>query len=89
MNKEEKAAQYAIALLSAIQTCFDDDSENPINVKELMKDNNLTHFMHALSNLAPAMVYEKFTGQDVDSLEFNHIANKLCFQYSKSVDEEE
>lgn len=79
----EKEHEFAIKILGAIQTCFDEDSENYISKDDLMDDNNLTHFIHALANIAPCMAYCNITGDDIGSLDFNHIANKLCFQYSK------
>lgn len=78
----KKADEYAVKLLSAIQNCFDGDSENHIAIEELTEGDNLTDFMHAVANTVPAMLYCKFTNEDVNNLEFNHIANKLVFQYS-------
>ena len=80
---KDKSIEYAAKILAQIQEIFDEDSDNYIDVKELSEGNNLTEFMHALANLAPNMVYSKFTGDDVNSLEFNHLANKLCFQFSE------
>lgn len=78
----EKQYEYSAKLLSAVQSCFDEDSENYISVSELTEGSNLTHFMHALANLVPAMAYSQFTNKKVGVLDFNHIANKLAFQYS-------
>ncbi|WP_316743768.1 hypothetical protein [Pedobacter antarcticus] len=78
----EKQYEYSAKLLSAIQSCFDEDSENHISLSELTEESNLTHFMHALSNMVPAMTYTNFTKQKVNILDFNHIANKLAFQYA-------
>lgn len=82
INIMEKQFEFAVKVLSAIQTCFDEESDNFIPKEELMEGNNLTHFIHALANIAPAMAYNQITGEDLNSLDFNHVANKLCFQYS-------
>ena len=44
-------------------------------------DENMTDFMHALANVAPTMIFNGLTGANKNHLEFNHIANQLCFQY--------
>lgn len=84
MKKLKKEDEYAMKIMAKIQELFDDDSEGEtIDKEELMEDDNMTHFMHALSNLAPLMVYSRFTGdKNVNILSFNHIANQLVFQYA-------
>lgn len=76
-----KNKEYAMKLTAAINEVFNDESDNHIPIKELMEGDNLTEFFHALSNIMPALIYEQFTKQGLDLLEFNHVANKLCFQY--------
>lgn len=79
----EKQFEYAIKLHAAITSVFDADNENGIDPDELSKDNNLTHFIHALANLAPAVIYEELTNdKDKSALEFNHLANALIVQYT-------
>lgn len=51
-----------------------------------MKGENPTHFTHALANIAPAHIFNQLTGENKSSLEFNHLANQLCFQYSTKND---
>lgn len=78
----EKQFEYAIKLHAAIVSVFDEENENGIDPSELAVDNNLTHFMHALLNLAPAVIYEELTNdKDKTAVEINHLANQLCFQY--------
>ncbi len=78
----EKQFEYAIKLHAAIVSVFDEDNDNGIDPKELSKDNNLTHFIHALANIAPALVYEELTDdKDKNALDFNHLANGLVVQY--------
>lgn len=90
-QKEEKYMHYAMLIQGAIATMFDEDSESDykIDQKELQEGDNLTHFFQALANVVPCNMYAKITGDDVNSLEFNHIANKLCFQFSKKIENEE
>ena len=89
MKQEDKSVQYSMKLLSALQTCFDEDSENYIGKKELLEGNNLTDFMHALFNMVPTRVYNEFTNDGSDILKCNHIANKLIFQYVAESKEDE
>ncbi len=83
----EKQFQYAAKLSGAISQCFDEDSEYYIDQKELHEGDNLTHFFHALANITPNMYFSELTGEKMNNLEFNHIANQLCFQYSNQSDD--
>lgn len=76
-----KANHYAATILSALSEVLDEQ----IDLKELEEGDNLTDFFHALSNLVPNSVYNSITGENINILQFNHIANSLCFQYGKSV----
>lgn len=82
MEKDEKWIQYSAKILGAITDMFDEENEYQIDKEELLQGDNLTEFFHALANVAPAHIFNKFTGSDKNYLEFNHIANQLCFQYS-------
>jgi len=82
----EKQIEYATMLSGKVAEIFNKDSEFHIDQKELMEGNNLTHFIHALANIMPTHFYNKITGEDKNSLEFNHVANQLVFQYSNKVD---
>ena len=85
MSKEklQKSMDFANRLVLALEDLLsNEDSEFYISVEELEEGNNLTDFIHALANLAPATVYTKLTNDDKNLLEFNHLANQLCFQYS-------
>ena len=74
MNTEEITKKLLSGIVDIIQ---DEDNENFIDLKEV----DLNEFFHALANLTPCIIYEKITGDQKDLLEFNHIANNLCFQY--------
>ncbi len=80
MTKEQ---EYTEKIYRQISQLFEDDCENRINKDDFDNDKNSTIFFHCLSTLAPGMLYNFITGNDVDSLGFNHIANRLTFQFSK------
>lgn len=86
MAQTEKHLQYAAMLSVKIAEIFDEESEYHIDQEELQEGDNLTHFFHALANIMPNHLFNKITGDDKNSLEFNHIANQLVFQYSKKQD---
>lgn len=92
MSKKEKnrdkAIQYAARIVNALGELFS-DGEHEMDMEELMEGDNLTNFIHGLANIAPTMIYNELTGEERENLEFNHIANRLCFQYSTSIKNEE
>jgi hypothetical protein len=81
--------QYAVKILGALNEVFNEDSEYFIGIEELKDQDNLPEFFHALANTVPNMVYEKITGDDKNNLEFNHLANQLCFQFCTVGDNQE
>jgi len=84
MKKEEKDVEYASKIMEALSELLaeDSDSEFKIDLDEFKDDDNLTAFFHALANLVPSYFYGKFTGEKLQSLDFNYIANKLCVKYA-------
>lgn len=76
MTKEdkEKLVEYAALISEAIQEKLD---ENETDFQSV----DWTLFIHALANLVPGSMYNSLTGDNKNTLEFNHLANKLCFQY--------
>lgn len=83
---KDKAMHYAAVLSGVIAEAI--EGEDPvIDKEELLSDDNLTHFIHALANGMPTAVYNSLTGDQANQLEFNHIANKLCFQFMNIKDE--
>lgn len=76
---ETKQQEYTLKILSRLQTLFE-GSEDGIAITELEDNGNASDFFHALANLAPAVVYNKLTQREIGTLDFNHIANRLCFQ---------
>ncbi|MGL5913697.1 MAG: hypothetical protein ACRCZB_05980 [Bacteroidales bacterium] len=81
MENHEKSLLYANLLRAKVAELFDDENEYCIDKNELFEGDNLTHFIHALSNIMPCFVFQKFTGEDKTLLEFNHLSNALIFQY--------
>jgi len=77
---ESKQEEYTLKILDQLQQLFEDDNENRINLKELEDNANAADFFHALANLVPTVVYSKMTQKEIGTLDFNHIANRLCFQ---------
>lgn len=86
MAQSEKHLHYAAMLIEKVVEIFDEESEYHIDQEELLEGDNLIHFFHALANIMPNHLFNKFTGNNKDNLEFNHIANQLVFQYSKKQD---
>ncbi len=75
-----KQQEYTVKILEQLQQLFDEKCENNIDIKELEDNSNASDFFHALANLAPAVVYNKLTKSNAGTLDFNQIANRLCFQ---------
>ena len=81
-EKQEVIRQYEIKILTALQEgCFDKDSDNYISLNEMKESETLTEFFHALANCVPTFFYTQLVDDEVNLLDFNHIANKLCFQF--------
>lgn len=83
MEEKDKTIEYAEKIIQSLGGLFDEKSDFFINQEELLEGDNLTHFFHAIGNMVPANIYSQITEEDINILEFNHIANKLCFQYAK------
>lgn len=79
VNKENQI-QYMAKITNALNSIFDKDSENYIDIEKVNKDGNLNDFFHVLGTRAPQFVFARITGQEPDPLEFNHICNRLIFQ---------
>ena len=82
-ERQQRQLQYTTKLLGAIQEgCFDEEAPNKIDLKDFNDEEKLTDFIHALANCVPNQIFGKLKGSEVNNLEFNHIANRLCFQNS-------
>jgi len=82
-----KEHQYASLISAKILELFDSEKEGAIPDEDFNDNQNVTHFMHALANLVPTYMYFQITGDHKTGIDFNHLANKLVFQYSKLVEE--
>lgn len=85
MTKEEqrkKAEEYAALLTAHIAEIFEEESENFINEDDFKDSDKLTAFITALTVIMPRVFYKELTGDNVDSVGFTHIANRLAFQVS-------
>lgn len=87
MNANEKniskIKEYSFKMHNKLMELFDEQDEQHISYEELMEGDNATVFIHCLANLAPSILYNHLTGanQAKDLLEFNHLANRLIFQF--------
>jgi len=77
--------QYTALLLTKIGELFEED-ENLM--QELSEGTNATEFIHALGNMVPTHFYNQLTSENLQILEFNHLANRLVFQNANSITEE-
>jgi hypothetical protein len=82
-ENNDKVIEYSKKIIQALEELFKEESDCFISQEELLDGDNLTHFFHALGNVVPANLYSQTTGEDINILDFNHIANKLCFQNAK------
>ena len=89
MKEQEKEMIYTyLVYRQIIEMLRDEECSNYVDIAELQDTKNMTAFIHALSSAA-CQVYNKLTGNEVNFLEFNHIANQLCFQFAKLEDKAE
>ena len=78
--KQQKTLEYAGILLNKLQEAF---SEGELDLNELDEGDNLNSLFHALATVMPCTVFNQLTGNEYDYLEFNHLANRLTFQYQR------
>ncbi len=77
MNKvDHKQMQVTAKILEVLVELINEDDSIGNMINE-----DLTDFIHVITNHVPTMVFNKLTGDDKNLLEVNHIANQLCFQY--------
>lgn len=85
MNTKEKENlnEYGAKIFSHITEIFNEECEHYIDKEEC----DLTLFFHALSTTVPNILFNRLTNDDKNNLEFNHLMNQLCFQFSNVVTE--
>lgn len=81
MKKVEKYDEYAVKVMGCLSQLFDEESDYSIDLGEL--EENMTEVFHAIANIAPTLLYNKISGEKQDQLGFNHIANRLVYQFTK------
>jgi hypothetical protein len=78
---EEKTKKYTLYVFSQLSEMLSDENCNYyVSLQELQDNENLKCFIYALS-CASAMLFNRMTGGEKTWLEFNHIANSLCFEF--------
>ncbi|MDQ6479822.1 hypothetical protein [Dyadobacter sp. LHD-138] len=82
----EKPYQYAAIITTHLATLFQEENSFSLDMKEITDPENFKAFLHALSSVVPCRMYNEFTGGDKNHLEFNHLANQLCFEYIAKAD---
>lgn len=80
--ENKKATQYSVVILSKLGEIFEEDETI---LEEMGEGTNATDFIHALANIVPVHFYNQLTNEGLQMLEFNHLANRLCFQNASSV----
>lgn len=82
MEELKKNEQYATEILISINNLIhEEEQQRPchIDIKELTEGENLTEFFIGYLK-AGTLMFNEFTGQDKNNLEFTHILNQLCVQ---------
>lgn len=82
MRELTKNEQYATEILTSINNLLhEEEQQRPcyIDIKELTEGENLTEFFIGYLK-AGTLMFNEFTGQDKNNLEFTHILNQLCVQ---------
>lgn len=80
--KMTKEAEYTQKILSQLVDIFSDECDNYIRKEDILEEDHATDFFHAIT-LASGLLYNRLTGDNVDALGYNHIANRLICQKSK------
>lgn len=81
-KSEQKQMQVTAKILEVLSEIMNED-----NTIIQMINEDLTDFIHVITNHVPTMIFNKMTGDDKNLLQVNHIANQLCFQYMKKTED--
>lgn len=80
----DKCLQYAAVIATQIQDMFNsEECSNTIDINDFQDEQNIKDFFHALATVVPCTVFNRLTGDEKNHLEFNHVANSLCFENMK------
>lgn len=79
----EKFISYAARIQDQVLKMFEDDAENYIDLQEFEDQENFKQFLHAISTVVPTSLFNKIAdkSEERNHLEFNQMANSLCFEY--------
>lgn len=81
--KVDKNIEYANQIAISIKNLFIENEEerivNNIDFEELKEEDNLTEFFIGYLK-AGTLIFNDFTGEDKNNLEFTHLLNQLCVQ---------
>jgi len=77
MKERKKWMLYAAQINDKIVELLQDE----INMES--EDFDGTQFLHALATAYPTILYNTLTGSELGMLEFNHLANRMCFQFAE------
>lgn len=79
----DKNIEYANQIAISIKNLFIENEEerivNNIDFEELKEEDNLTEFFIGYLK-AGTLIFNDFTGEDKNHLEFTHLLNQLCVQ---------
>ena len=81
---EKLTHQYTSQISSKIAELFDEE-EGSLTFKEISDNERFKCFVFALS-CASAIIFNKLSNSEKTYLEFNHMANMLCFEFMKHAD---
>jgi len=81
-QSQKIAIEYGELIFKLLAENIHDKDGTIINLKEIREKGHDSEFFHALFNIAPHMLYMEATESKIDVLDFNHIANRLAFQFS-------
>jgi hypothetical protein len=83
----ERQIQFSASISNCLAQLFDDESHFAINI-DVADEEQVKDFIWALSTTVPCNMWSKISGNKINFLEFNHIANMLCFENMTMKNEE-
>lgn len=81
MENEKKAIEYATVILEHLSELFNETNELGTFIDLKADDFDGNAFIYAMSSFVPKHFYEHLTKEKFDVLGFNHLVNRLCFQF--------
>jgi len=78
-KEDPKYLHYAAFIQKAIIEAVEDDEQIH---EDLKVEDNFKHFLHAFATVVPCHLFNSYSADKKNHLQFNHIANHLCFEMS-------